>query len=591
MKILNLVQGSPEWAAHRAQHWNASDAPAMLGLHPNRRRADLMREVSTGVMQEFSDYVQDHVIAPGHIYEAKARELAEAIIGEELYPCVGVEGRYSASFDGLTLLGETAFEHKSLNEDLREAFADMETIAPQHREKASCRSLPEFYRVQMEQQCMVSGAEKVLFMASKWNGDVLEEKHECWYYPDQELRARIVTGWDQFEADLATYSPDQDQPAPTVVGRAPDVLPALRIEVTGMVTASNLAQWKESAVAVFRGIRTDLQTDQDFADAERTVKWCGEIEDQLKAAKQHALSQTASIDELFRTIDAIAEEARSKRLELNKLVTARKEVVRSEIVEQGRAAVLEHYRTINASLGEHALGVPVSLSADLGAAIKGKKSITSMQDAVNTVVVNAKITASQASERVRANAAILGEFAEHSSLFPDRVQLCASKSQEDLRNLVKARVAEHEQRERERLESERDRIRAEESDRLEREARAREQKVTASMSPTAAKPCDPNAGETTPIRPDANGRADGLPAVGGATSLQGQRIKLGDINGWIAPLSITADGLAMLGFRPVGTDRAAKLYAASDFPAICSAMGRVLSEATARAGSQLSSAA
>ena len=30
MKILNLVQGSREWLAHRAAHFNASDAPQLL---------------------------------------------------------------------------------------------------------------------------------------------------------------------------------------------------------------------------------------------------------------------------------------------------------------------------------------------------------------------------------------------------------------------------------------------------------------------------------------------------------------------------------------------------------------------------------
>jgi len=45
-------------------------------------------------------------------------------------------------------------------------------------------------------------------------------------------------------------------------------------------------------------------------------------------------------------------------------------------------------------------------------------------------------------------------------------------------------------------------------------------------------------------------------------------VKLGEINAAIAPLSISADGLAQLGFKPTGNDRAAKLYRADDFPRI-----------------------
>jgi hypothetical protein len=46
-------------------------------------------------------------------------------------------------------------------------------------------------------------------------------------------------------------------------------------------------------------------------------------------------------------------------------------------------------------------------------------------------------------------------------------------------------------------------------------------------------------------------------------------VKLGEINAAISPLSITADGLAQLGFKSVGTQGAAKLYDAGDVPAIC----------------------
>lgn len=47
-----------------------------------------------------------------------------------------------------------------------------------------------------------------------------------------------------------------------------------------------------------------------------------------------------------------------------------------------------------------------------------------------------------------------------------------------------------------------------------------------------------------------------------------------DINASIAPLSITAEGLATLGFPHVGTEKAAKLYRAADLPAIYAAMVR-----------------
>jgi putative phage-type endonuclease len=576
MKIVSLIQGTPEWHAHRASHFNASDAPAMLGLSPYKSRAQLVRELATGAGEEIDAETQRR-FDDGHLFEALARPVAEQIIGHELYPVVGSDGPYSASFDGLTLLGDMAFEHKSLNDALRAAMVEGCTGA----------ELPELYQVQMEHQLMVSDeADRVLFMASKWKKDgqgewqLVEERH-CWYTPNPELRARIVAGWAQLEADVAAYEPEAPA-APVAAGRAPDQMPALRIEVTGMVTASNLAEWKERAIAVFQGISKDLTTDQDFADAEKTVKWCGEIEEQLKGAKQHALSQTESIDELFRTIDAISEQARATRLALDKLVTKRKDERRTEIGNNARRAVQDHVRGINETLGEHGLQVPSTLIADLQAAIKGKRSFASMQDAVDAVATNAKITASRAADRIRANIAILAEHPDHATLFADRVQLCANKAPEDLRNLVAARIADHQRAEQAKLDAEREKIREEEEVRArklaadevvaqqQREAAERSAAAPAPAPVEAAAPVQQAVAPTPRPVPTAVASSSAPPAA--AAPREVVKIKLGDINARIAPLSVSADGLAQLGFKPINATGAAKLYDQSQFPAMCEAL-------------------
>lgn len=64
------------------------------------------------------------------------------------------------------------------------------------------------------------------------------------------------------------------------------------------------------------------------------------------------------------------------------------------------------------------------------------------------------------------------------------------------------------------------------------------------------------------------------------------RIKLGDINAKIAPLTITADGLAQLGFLPVTIERASKLYDAAELPAMFTAMQQVFARAAAESYQQ-----
>ncbi|WP_367346491.1 YqaJ viral recombinase family protein [Stenotrophomonas bentonitica] len=574
MKVIELIQGTPEWHAHRAQHFNASDAPAMLAESTNHTRADLIRELAAGVPREFSDFVQERVIDPGHQYEGLARAIAESIIGEDLYPVTGAQGKYSASFDGLTLLEDIAWEHKRLNQALRDAMFDGCTGA----------DLPLMYQVQMEHQAMVSGCDKILFMASEWKRvdgewELVEELH-CWYTPKPELRARIVTGWAQLQADLADFSPAAPV-APETTGRAPDQMPALRIEVTGMVTASNLAEWKGQAIAVFQGISRELVTDQDFADADKTVKWCADIEDQLKGAKQHALSQTESIDLLFRTIDEISAQARETRLALDKLVTKRKEERRTEIGNNARRAVQDHVRAINETLGEHGLPMPATLIADLQAAMKGKRSFASMQDAVDAVATNAKITASQAGDRIRANMAILAEHPEHATLFADRVNLCASKSPEDLRNLVAARIGQHEKAEEDRRERERAKMREEEAEKARKaleERQARDAAAAAPATPVAVE--EPTPAPTARPAPVLVRSPQSSPASPAPREVV--KIKLGDINARIAPLTISADGLVKLGFNALPEKGAAKLYDQAQFVDICNA----LSAAALQAGNE-----
>ena len=207
MKTQSLTQGSPEWLAYRAQHFNASDAPAMMGCSPYKTRAELLRELHTGLAADV-DVATQKRFDNGHRAEALARPLAEQIVGEELYPVTGSLGRLSASFDGLTMDESTVFEHKALNGALRSAFAAVDGLVG-GGDEAPGRLLPIYHRVQMEQQLHVSGAGRVLFMATEWGADGnLVEQRSTWYLPDDELRGAILAGWDQFERDLDAYVGD-----------------------------------------------------------------------------------------------------------------------------------------------------------------------------------------------------------------------------------------------------------------------------------------------------------------------------------------------------------------------------------------------
>lgn len=464
MKILKLNQGTPEWLAARAKYFTASEAPAMMGASKRLSRNDLLRLKATGAEQEISDYTRDVIFERGHEVEAKARAIAEQIIGEELYPATAVddEGELLASFDGITMLEDTVWECKQWNQEKVATVRD--------------GNVPDEDFWQCIQQLAVSRAEKLLYMVT----DGTEENTVCTWLTlagHEVAIDHLRRAWKMFAEDLQNYQPPE--PAVEVVGRAPDALPALRIEVTGMVTASNLEQFREHALAVFDGINTDLQTDEDFADAEKTVKWCGEVEKRLDTAKEAALAQTQSIDELFRAIDSIKDTARQTRLKLDKLVKARKEAIRNEILQAGKEAYAAHLAKLNESVsaGANLLNTMsgAAPSPDFAGVMKGKKTVKSLRDAVDGELARVKIAANEIAERVRANLKTLEGLVKDDQRFliQDWREL-VFKDGEAMEAIVKNRVTEHEQAERERLERERERIRQEEAAKLQREQEERE---------------------------------------------------------------------------------------------------------------------
>lgn len=452
MKLHDLRQGSDAWLAHRRAYFNASDAPSMMGMSPYKTRAKLLREISTGISSEVDEFTAA-IYSKGHAFEANSRPMAEKLLGEDLFQVVGTEGRLSASFDGITISEEVIWEHKTLNEELKECFAKMEALEGIEDGAELGRQLPIFHRIQMEQQLHVSAAKHALFTASEWSDDGrLIDIKNCWYYPDAELRAKILTGWELFERDLREYAfPSADPITPS--GRAPGALPALQIEVRGEVTASNLADFKATALAAISGVNRNLETDQDFADAEASVKWCAEVEARLDGAKQHALSQTATIDNLFRAIDEIAAEARRTRLELDRLVKARKESIREEIVLAARAALQEHAAALSSECKPAVLSV--ACLADFAGAIKGKRTVQSLRDACDRELVRSKTVLEDQARLIRANlAAYAALVGQHCFLFPDLSALL-HKAGDDFCATVHQRIFAHQVKEELRLQAER----------------------------------------------------------------------------------------------------------------------------------------
>ena len=604
--LTDAPQGSPAWHAARAKHFCASEAAAALGLSKYTTRDELLLQKATGLTEEVSPAKQ-RLFDAGHQAEALARPIAEGIAGTEFFPVVAtreVEGMaLLASFDGIDLLDEVIWEHKLLNESLVQ--------------RVQAGDLEPHYYLQLEHQLLVSGAARALFTTSDGTP---EGTHPLWYESKPERRAQLIAGWKQFAADLAAWVPPEAKPAP-VVGKTPDNLPALLIQVTGAVTASNLPEYKAHALEVFKGINRTLATDQDFATAESTVKWCADVESRLAAAKEHALSQTATIDELFRTIDDISAEARRTRLELDKLVKARKEEIRGEIVAGGVAALREHIASLNTRLGKPYMP---QVPADFAGVIKGKRTVDSLRSAVNDELARAKIAASEIADRIQINLGTLRELAgAHAFLFADTATIVL-KQPDDLTMLVKARIAEHQAAEQARLDAERERIRQEEAAKLQREAREAEaraererqevmrQQVLQAERDAQAGIAEARAAEVLPapllddlaslaadLKNDVVAGIDADQAISAAQRAAAATVvvpmraalaertgtptlKLGDIAERLG-FTLTAEFMKGLGFTPAAIERRSCLFHEADWPLMLAALVRHIEAVQAKA--------
>lgn len=436
MQTHNLTQGSAEWHAHRARHYNASDAPAMMGVSTKRTRTQLLHEMHIGLAREHSDYVQERVLEPGHLFEALARPYAAKELGEDLYPVVGtlevpgISRHLSASFDGMTMLEDQAWEHKRLNAELRASL-----------QKPGCtgRDLPLEHQVQMEQECIIAGMDSILFTASEWEGEKLLAMWHVRYDRNEELAAQIIAGWKQFDADLAAYVPVEVIEKPK--GAAVRALPTVLVRVEGKVVSSNLEPFRLAAMEMIESVKTDLQTDQDFADAKQFVKFFEDGEDRLDRLKDDILAQTMSIGEVFKTVDHIKALMRQKRLSLDKLVTKREQDIRGEIVQEHQALLDQHVAHLNARLGSQWIG---RFAGAFGDAIKGKRTVASVRDAASTLLAKLKIELNERADRLEMNrkSLITEDGADWFFLFADFAQM-GVRPLEDFKAISFQRVQNH----------------------------------------------------------------------------------------------------------------------------------------------------
>ena len=196
MKIVQLVQGSPEWLAYRLSRRNASETAAVLGISPWTTPYQLWL-LKTGRAVTTVTSAMRH----GTDTEPAARAAYEAQTGCVMQPLVLEHKGYSASLDGITFDHDLILEIKC---PVRGSRSDLWS-------DVAAGNVPEHYALQVQHQLMVSDAP----MAHLWVFDgqrgLLHEIPR-----DEAVIERIKAGWEAFQVFMDTDTPPPLTDADTV---------------------------------------------------------------------------------------------------------------------------------------------------------------------------------------------------------------------------------------------------------------------------------------------------------------------------------------------------------------------------------------
>lgn len=435
MEILDLVPGTDEWEEKRLDCCCASEAPVVQGESKFMSRKQLLALKKGWKSNPVGDFKQK-LYDKGHEHEDDAREITELEWCEEFPPVVGLlvvdSIEMLASFDGLEggEIGGIHWEHKSWNATLAE--------------NVNNSVLEPLYYWQLEHQMLVAGTEHCVFTCS----DGTEDKRVSMTYRSvPERRAELIAGWKQFLIDLDEYEIEAKEE--TVIAKVQKAFPLIECRVEGSTVISNLGEYipliqqlSEEQMSIV------LDTDQDFIDKDAFNKNVKKGRESLKldASKiETEFKSLAKFNGFVKQADKILQKLQSHG---EKQVKDSKATKKLAMTNGARELIIRHMQDLSATIN----GIPLhNQMTDWDSTIKGKRNFEKMQDAIDSEIARLKIHYNEQTAIIRKNLDSFVELAsEHRFLFSDHSGLML-KDNDDLVNLIKTRISEHDEAEKKRL--------------------------------------------------------------------------------------------------------------------------------------------
>lgn len=427
MEIIDTEQGSQEWLALRLNNRCASEAPAMMGDSKYMSRNELLA-LKKGWQSNPVDSFKEKLFASGHEHEEMAREILEEHTCEEWVACVGkisVDGiDLLASFDGVNSSFDV-WEHKDWNLILSE--------------NARNGVLEMHYIWQLEQQALVAGKDSVLF----WVSNGTEEKLVVYEYESNcILRAQLIAGWKQFDADLAEFELTAREEK--IEAPEEEKFPAVFADVEGTEILSNLKELipllrDRATVEASRVLVTDL----DFERKDQFNKDVKELRKKAKDIKLGVVDKFVALSDFisdWETTDSILQKLQSSG---EGQVKDQKTKKKKLIVDGSVGVLFAYVQECNEGIKPINLYEITTTNGDFVEALKNKRTIKSWQNACDEEVAAVKVHINQALEVIIPNLAYIRREVPEADrgLFRD-LPAIINQAEESFQAVVKLRIAD-----------------------------------------------------------------------------------------------------------------------------------------------------
>lgn len=541
---LHYEQGSPEWLANRRTTFNASELAAAMGIHPNIIRNELIRLYARGTEIEYSDYVKNVIFPNGHRVEKIIRVLAEKNFDEDFIPKVfALDGKYSCSLDGQTIIGDRNLEIKQYAKELYESVAN--------------GILPDHHKPQVQQGLWITGAELTIFAVSSEDEQSFVSME---VFPDHAFIDTIPRIWAKFKEDYENYT-DIEQVSFLSDVEKDDRLPVVKLSSGGISVASNIKAWFSVKKQAFEKLPEiidaesigEFQTTKDNFEVALPL-----IQHLRKGLEENAKPLVDVIDELI-SIEKYLKKCVSH---CSNTLTEFRRSIRQKACDEATEDFWAYVEQKNQ-------GFPVRIDVlvpDFMACCNRTKNHDSLGSAIGAELMNAKIEVDKIAEVLHEKITWYSSVADGCQhLFSD-LQEIIYKDDEHFMLLVTTRIEQHKKAEADRLTAKREQDEAE---------KMMADVHNASPIPDQAPPLAQPAAQQEQIQePIQEQPAEKVIAASNDESPIPQRgeptLKLGDINSRLG-FTVTCDFLGSLGFdaHSVG---AKKLYHEDDFPLICGAI-------------------